>query len=231
MYSQKDAASVADPFQVSASVPYTYKGMAFGKGYKFALKPAFETVFMDLDGDSSRENILNSMILSADNTFVMHKNYVASYSLEVRSDDSLSASSTGPANADAMKYTLKTAQTFLLEGSKEIIVANAGVIVNDSKGDNPYYRRYEIGVNYMRPAAWETTMVLGLSYYVLDFSKMTSDARTDNNTTLTLTGIKPIKDWVSWMMTGSYSSNPSTDPTYNYSKYTITTAAIFNCAL
>lgn len=231
LWSTKKEATYADPLQMNISAPYTYKGTAFSKGYKFALKPAFETVYMDSNQDLSRENILQSYLVSADNTFVMHKNYIATYTVEIRNDNSLVLSSVNDNDADAMKYSLKTAQTFILDGAaKEILVANGGIVVNDTKGKDVYYRRIEVGANYLRPMKWDATLILGLSYYRLEFSKKT-DTRTDNNTTFTAGMVKPVKNWVTWMTTGTYSNNVSDSAANHYSKWTAMTAAVFNLSL
>ncbi len=231
LYSSKDEVSRADPFQMNLSLPYTYKGTALGKGYKFALKPAAEVVFMDANQDGTREGILQSYLLTTDNTFVMRQGYLATYSAEVRYDDSLTPDSIGDADADAMKYTLKTAQTFLLDKSaKEALVASLGLVMNDAKGKDRYYQRYDVGVTYVRPTKWQSTWSLGLSYYWLDFSKG-ADRRSDKNLTLSSGVVKPIKDWVSWTVNGSYSSNASNVEANHYSKFSITAAAVFNYSL
>lgn len=229
--SSKDDVSRADPFQFNLGVPYTYKGNALGKGYKFALKPSAEIVFMDVNQDGTREGILQSYIIGADNTFVMKPDYLATYSAEIRYDDSLTPDSVGDANSDALKYTLKTAHTFLLDkAAKEALVASAGLVMNAAKGKDKYYQRYELGATYVRPTSWQSTWSVGLSYYWLDFSKG-ADHRSDKNLTLSSGVIKPIKEWVSWTLNGSYSSNASNVEANHYSKFTVTAAAIFNYSL
>lgn len=228
--SSKDEVSTADPLIANLSTPFVYKGMALGKGYKFAIKPLYEVVMMDINDDGTRENILNSAAIQADNTFVMKADWFAAYTVELRSDDSLLESSTGDENGDAIKVSLKTTQTFLLDTSaKRIFMANGGYVMNQAQGDNKFYNRYEIGATFIQPTDWGASLNLGLSYYFLDYKKH-DDSRKDHNMTFSTGVTKPIKDWVSWNVTGSYISNKSSVTASDYSKYTIMATAVFNYA-
>lgn len=231
LYSFKDEVSLADPFLINVSAPYTHKGTAMGRGYKLSIKPAYEIVHMDANDDGTRENILNSIILFADNTFVMRPTWFASYIVELRQDDSRTETTTAADNADAMKSTLKTTQTFIInKARKEIVSGTLGYTVNDAKGDAKYYSRIDLGTTYFRPFQWgkeKATWLAGLSVYTLDYSKATPK-RKDVNTTFTTGFSKPVKDWMSWGVIATYSSNASNSTTNDYSKYTVMTTATFN---
>lgn len=230
MRSSKDSVALADPMLWNLSVPYSYKGMAFGKGYKMALKPAYEIVYMDENSDGNREQVLGSLILAGDNTFVMKKDWFATYSAEVRQDDSKSASSTGDSNSDAMKITLRTTQTLLLDKAmKEALVGTLAYVNNNAVGKDKFYSRYDLGATYVRPTDWNGTLNMGLAYYYLSYDKKDS-VRKDNNITLSAGASKAIKEWVSWNVTGSYSLNSSNESESSYSKFTILTSALFNYA-
>lgn len=231
MVSSKDEVSQADPTLYSFSSPYAYKGMALGKGYKLALKPAYEMVYMDADVDGARENILNSMVIGADNTFVMRKNWFSTYTIEFRQDDSLTQDSVNENNADALKTSLKTAQTMILDNTgKRALVANAGYVLNNAQGANKYYDRYELGATVVQPTKWDASWNVGLSFYSLKYAK-NSNNRSDRNVTFTTGLTKPVREWVSWNVSGSYSNNASNVSANAYSKYTLIASAIFNYSL
>lgn len=236
MRSSKDEVSRADPMLVNFSAPYAYKGLAFGKGYKLAVKPQYELIYMDLDEDGAREGIMSSQVISADNTFVMRKDWFSLYTAEFRYDDSLSESSTGTNNADAFKSTLKTSQIFMIgKNQKEVLMATGGYAINSAKGDNSYYDRWDLGATYVRPTSWEANWMTGINYYLINYGRAGSSdsnsGRKDQNVTFTTGFTKTLKEWVSWAVIGSYISNGSNVESNQYSKYTILTTATFNYAL
>jgi tetratricopeptide (TPR) repeat protein len=229
--SSKEEVSEADPFLINLSTPYTHKGYAFGKGYKFALKPAYELVYMDLDEDGTRESILQSFVIGADNTFVMRNDWFSAYNFEFRQDDAMYPSSAGDDNADALKISLKTTQTFMLDKTnKRALIGNAGYLQNSAKGKEKYYDRIDIGVSYMQPTSWGASWVSSLNYYISHYAQ-SSDGRKDKNLTLSTGVTKPYNEWMSWMVMGSYVNNASTEDANHYSKYSIMGAAVFNYSL
>ncbi|MBX7231263.1 MAG: hypothetical protein K1X29_04160 [Bdellovibrionales bacterium] len=232
LFSSHEDVSLADPLLWNVAIPYSYKGMAFGKGYKFSLKPSYEVLYMDENSDGTRDLVLQSSIVNLDHTFLMHKNWFSSYLLEFRNDDSLSASSLGEDNADALKISLKTLQTFLLDQSaKEVLAASAGYVINNAKGNNKYYSRYEVGAFYVRPVIkGAASFNLGINYYLVEYSKRT-EFRQDNNTTVSTGITKPVKPWWSWNVSGTYSTNISSEAASSYNKYSIMANALFNYAL
>lgn len=230
-YSQDVKFSHADPWLTSITTPYTYKGMLFGKGYKFVLAPGYDILYMEpAEGAGKREDILNSIYLSAENTFVMRDDWFSVYSLEIRNDDSLLPGQTSTTDADSMKVTLKTSQMFFLDKTKKrAVIPTAGLVVNNAKGNLKTYDRIELGAMYMAPVhKWkDATWLAGLSAYRLNYS--TADRR-DTNTTLTVGFNKAEKDWFSWGTIGTYSSNPSNVEVNKYSKFTVMLTASFNNA-
>lgn len=228
MISSKEELAEADPLMFNLSAPVAYKGTAFGKGYKLAVKPAYERLIMDQPQTGSLKNILDTRALNIDNTFVMRPDWFASYVLEFRSEDSMLSTSTGDDNLDALKVSLKTSQTFLLDKTnKKMLIANAGYILNQAEGDNKFYNRYEVGATFIQPTDFAATWSVGLSYYMADYSK-DDVGRVDRNTTFTTGLTRPIEEWVSWNVTATYVNNVSTESANHYSKYTIMAAAVFN---
>ena len=230
-YSQSANFSHADPWLTSVTAPYTYKGMLFGKGYKFVLTPGYDILYMEPEqGAGTRENIMNSTYVSAENTFVMRDNWFSVYSLEARLDDSKLPNQTSTTDADSTKLTLKTSQMFFLDSSKKrAVIPSASFIVNSAKGNTKTYDRYEAGAMYMAPVhKWkDATWLAGFSLYRLSYD---AAERRDTNTTLTAAFNKAEKDWWSWGVIGTYTNNPSNVTVNQYSKYTLMLTASFNNA-
>lgn len=230
-YSQSADFSHADPWLTSVTAPYTYKGMLFGKGYKFVLAPGYDVLYMEpAQGAGTRENIMNSVYVSAENTFVMRDDWFSVYTLEVRQDDSKLPGQTPTTDADSTKLTLKTSQMFFLDSAKKrAVIPSAGFVVNSAKGNTKTYDRMEVGAMYMAPVhKWkDATWLAGLSAYRLSYN--VADRR-DTNTTLTAAFNKAEKDWWSWGVIGTYSNNPSNVEVNHYSKYTLMLTASFNNA-
>jgi hypothetical protein len=74
---------------------------------------------------------------------------------------------------------------------------------------------------------WNASWNLGVNFYQVKYPDSTL-GRSDFNTTISAGLNKPIKEWVTWGITGYYTKNDSTDSeTYEYSKYVIMTTATF----
>lgn len=227
--SLKDESAAADPFVYNVNLPYSWKGILWGKGFKLTVKPAEEIMYMaPSNGASTKALILNSQYLAMDGTFVMSPNYFATYGMEYRRDDSSLESSTGPNDADANKYTLRTNHSvFLDKARKEAVTASLSYARNQAKGSEKTYNRIDGGVFYARPMKWNASWNLGVNFYQVKYPDSTL-GRSDFNTTISAGLNKPIKEWVTWGITGYYTKNDSTDSeTYEYSKYVIMTTATF----
>jgi len=227
--------STADPWIYNLEAPYSYKGILWGKGYKFTVRPGFEMLYMALAANQSKRDILNSPYVAFDNTFVMHDSWFATYTFQFRRDNSgLNLGDPGynipNDNATANQYYLKTSQMFLLNNSKqEALIANAGILHNDADGVNKTYDRFEIGTTYVRPIgaySWNA----GINFYYLNFGAADSaNHRTDENYSLSTGVSRPMNDWFTWGVSGSYTDNASTQTsTYQYQKFLVMTTATFN---
>ncbi|MGE4132358.1 MAG: hypothetical protein AB7F86_12020 [Bdellovibrionales bacterium] len=226
--SSKSTVASSDPWIYDVSAPYTFKGTALSKGYRLNLKPDYQLIYMDPDSTGTKGKILSAYFLDIDNTFVMHANYFAQYVVTVRKDTFSLSSSTGDNNYDAMKYVAKTNQIFTLDKQKkESLTANFGYTINQAVGKNKYFDRIDFGASYSRPIGWGSSLSLGFAAYWLNYSK-SDDKRKDFSNTLTVGFTKPIREWVTWSTTGSYSKNNSTvTSTYEYTRYIIMTTATF----
>lgn len=227
--SLKNDSASADPFIYNLNIPYSWKGVLWGKGFKLTVKPAEEMLYMAPSSDSSTKVlILNSQYLAVDGTFVMSPSYFASYGAEYRLDNSLLDSSIGINDADAGKITVRTSHSvFLDKARKEAVIGSLSYTKNQAKGSEKLYTRYDGGVTYVRPMKWNASWSAGLAFYQAKYPN-SALGRSDFNTTLSAGISKPIKEWFTWGATGSYTKNNSTDTsTYEYSKYVIMTTATF----
>jgi tetratricopeptide (TPR) repeat protein len=231
MISTKEEISYTDPMLLGASIPYTSKGTMFGKGSRFSLKPGYELIYMDMNKDGTRELIMQSWVVGADNTFVMSGTWFSTYGVELRGEDALYMNSSGNNNADALKVALKTSQTFLLDSSaKRSVTASAGYLQSNALGDNKFYDRIDLGVSYTHPTTWGASWTNGLGYYVADYAR-SSNNRKDTNVSFTTGLVKPVNDLWSWIATANYTNNSSNDSANAYSKYSILGAAVFNYSM
>lgn len=222
----KNEASKADPWIYNVSLPYSYKGQLFGKGYRLTARPAYEVLYMAIDTNTKALS-LSSSVMTLDNTFVMRNDWFSTYTLEYRRDDMQTADSVGLNDYDANKYALRTVQSlFLDKAKKEAILGNVGYVINSAKGQNKIYNRIEFGAMYVRPMTWNAAWNLGLNVYTLDYSKA-EQTRNDLNVTLTAGLSKPIRQWVTWGVVANYTKNNSNIAEYAYSKYTVMTTATF----
>lgn len=228
MNSAKNESAQADPYQYAFALPYSYKGTLGKRGLKLTAKPSSEILYLDPDGTGSKVFILSSYLLNLEGTLVMSPTYFATYAAEYRMDDSQLPSSTGDNDLDANKYTARTTQTFFLDKSrKRSLAANIGYVMNSAKGKNRSYDRVETGVTYTRPFRWESSLSFGVSAFKLDFNQA-DPKRNDTNYTLNVGLTKPVKEWLIWGVTGSYSQNKSNQPlSFEYDRWSVTTTATF----
>jgi len=225
--SLKDEAAAADPFMYNLSLPYSYKGILGKKGVKFTVKPGYEMLFMASDGSSTKTSALNSYFTLFEGTWVMSQEWFSTYSFEYRGDDSKVASASGPEDADAAKYSLRTSQTvFLDKGRKQALIGSLGYVLNAAKGDNKKFNRIEAGATFVKPVKWEASWNLSLNIYKVEYPDDALD-RGDFNLTLSSGISKPVKEWLIWGVQGSYTKNDSTVSNNEYSKYTILTTATY----
>jgi outer membrane usher protein FimD/PapC len=110
-------------------------------------------------------------------------------------------------------------------------MANLGFIYNKAEGIHKQYTRFDAGATYSRPVKWGASWNVALNVYQANYSKA-EPKRTDVNLALTTGFDKPIREWVTWSMSGTFTKNDSTnESTYEYDKYVIMTQAIFTTNL
>lgn len=213
-----------DPYLTTFVTPYTYKGTIGEKGYKLAIKPGYELLYMDAENEGSPSQVMSSVLLGTENTLIMRDNWFSSYILDLRLDDSSLSSSVGDDNLDSTKITLKTNQSFFLDKSKkEILIPTVGYTLNSATGKNKTYNRIDAGVTYMQPTKWENTVAsYSLALYKLSYSEATTE-RNDFDISLTGSLIKSIRDGLVWTTSANYTLNNSDQDANQYSKYSVLT--------
>ncbi len=221
----KDESAAADPFIYTLQAPYSRSTKLGDKGLKLTFTPGYELLYLDPSSTGTKQRSQASYYLSTDANFVMSKDWISILTLEYRDDNSYDASSTGPENLDAERYTLRSTQMFLLE-KKRSLLPSVGYAQNSASGKNKIYNRIDLGVTYVSPLPWETNGSVGLSAYQMKYGSAETP-RTDTNYTLTLGLTKPIYSWMTWGMNGTYTKNGSNISANEYTKYMVMTTATF----
>lgn len=223
--SVKNSNAQGDPFIYDLASPFTFKAK---KGNRYTVTPGYEWLYMDPTNTGTKSIEMASPFLAFDGTFIMSQTWISTYTFEYRFDKSSDPSSLGENNLDSNKFTLRTTQLmFLDKNRKKMLIPAGGYIMNNAKGAAKTYNRFDLGITYVQPTVWNMGWNIGLNYYNQKY-KSATPSRTDNDYTLTTGVSKPIRDWVTWGLTGSYTKNGSSDSSYTYSKYLIMTTATFS---
>lgn len=211
----------ADPTVATLTLPWTHKGLLFGRGYKFDVVPGYEGTWMSIENNETKL-ILSSYLLSLNNLLVMNDSWFANYNLEIRKDDALLDASTGDADSSAIKVKFIFSNIlFVSDDKSKIMTAEADYTLNQAQGRNSVFNRIDASVGYLQPFYWGTTANAKLAYYNLSYPERTPSARTDHNYTLSLGASKPINDLYSAGLLGSYNINNSDDSSNQYKKFSV----------
>lgn len=220
----------SDPSVLTLTAPYTYKGLMFGKGYKFDVTPGAESIVMSVE-DNQNKLMIQSGILNFANLFVMNEKLYSNFNIETRYDKNMLTSSafTGDNDSTAVKVKLINSNLhFLFEDKAKIITSEASVTLNQASGKNASYNRYDLAIGYIQPWLWETSATAKLSYYYLNYPLKT-DNRTDGDYTLTLGASKKLSEIYSSGFVGTYNMNQSSNDSNTYNKFTamLTLSALY----
>lgn len=230
-YSFNEDFNAADPFLVTLKTPYTYKDTVWKKGYKLDVTPGYELLFMDVENTGTRDQILASILLDVDNTFIMRDDWYSTYTVDLRLDDSSLEVSDEADDSSATKVTLSTSQMFFLNKPKsKILIGDFGATINSADGDNNKYLKLLLGTTYVHPLtfwgsdlSWAST----LTYYNQGYSERADD-RKDGNITVSSSLSRKINDYFSVSVTADYSKNSSNVDTFSYNKFSVMTAVSSN---
>lgn len=216
MYSANSAHAKADPFLISLTFPYVHKGTLLEYGTKWDLTPGAEILYMDSDADGTRENLMNSGILTVANTLMLSGERISVTTAALRQDDS----PTTP-DSTAFKLAISTTQMkFLNKEKNKIASGDFGYTINNSQGVDYYFSRVDLKGTYMQPWKWESTGIVSLGYYLADYSKKATP-RSDNNYALNLAMVKQHSEALSGTLTANYTIQKSTDSGSTYNKWSL----------
>lgn len=228
--SSKSSLASADPWLYTLSAPYV-RSWSGDRPRRLTLTPSYEILYMALSGNSTKNNIMNSYVGKADYLISNHATWFSNYNLELRQDDFSISSAVGDNDLDAFRYSFGTTQTALIgPKKKQALAGTLRYAKNQAKGKNRLYNRYEGAVTYAKPVWIDGSWTTSLTYYYLRYPDSSTD-RKDNNMTISSSLAKPITDWFTWGLVGSFSNNVSTDSSsYSYERYSLMTTASFNTA-
>ncbi|OQW48420.1 MAG: hypothetical protein A4S09_04380 [Proteobacteria bacterium SG_bin7] len=216
MYSANSTHAKADPMLIALAFPYVSKGTLLEYGSKWDLTPSVEVLYMDADADGTRENLLNSGVLSIANTLVLNPERISTITATMRQDESPTT-----ADSSAFKLILATTQMKFLNVKKDQIASgDLGYSINNARGNDYYYSRLDLKGTYIAPWKWGSTGVASLGYYLTDFSKKTTP-RSDSNYSLNLAMSKPINDAIQGTLTANYTIQKSTDSGSTFNKWSL----------
>ena len=231
LYSLDEQFRRADPFLASISLPYTHTGKMFEKNHRLQVTPGFESIYMDVNTDDSRENILGSIFIDVTSTTSMRDNWVSVYQLKLRSDDSKIAVADPRQESSAVKAQVFTQQSLVLDkATAKSVNGRFGVTVNSADGEDNNYMRLDLSFGYSRKIKWQELIWSNtLAGYNTDYSDRV-DGRKDTNLGLSTTFIKPMSKGMMVLVTIGYNKNISNLDVNDYSKWTAMTALNFDRA-
>lgn len=206
----------SDPTIVGLTLPWTYKGLFRGKGYKFDFVPGYEMTYMSIENNEMKA-IYNSALIGFQNLFVMDERWYMNVNVDLRQDTSALNSSTGDNNSSALKTKLTWSNINFLEDKKQLILSDVAYTSNAALGKNSVFNRIDLGAGYVFPWKWGTTVLSKLSYYLLTYPE-NSNGRVDNSATLTLGMSRPATEKLMLGLTGTYTINSSNVESNQYKK-------------
>lgn len=210
------AVSNTDPTVVGVTLPWTFKGILQGKGYKFDFVPGYETTYMSFENNEWK-SIFNSYLAGFQNLFVMNERWYMNLNLDLRKDNFTTKASASDDNATALKSKLTWSNINFLEDKKQLIVSEASYTSNNALGKNAYFTRFDLGLGYIAPWNWGTTFVSKISYFNLWYPQNIS-GRSDNSYMLTLGLSRPISEKLIMGLTGLFTINNSNVQPNQYRK-------------
>ncbi len=223
LYSFDDEFSKADPLDIIFSAPYKKNSKAFDRSYRWELDPGVEVLYMDVDEEGSRENILNAVFINWKNSFVMNENWISNYNFQLYVNDSEIDAASSDDDASSIRYTFTYNNIYFVDRSKgKTLISDVGLLFNDADGRNYKHTRLDLALNYIQPTTlWDLTVSTKLAYFQADYDS--TDGREDKNLSLNLTVLRSINEWLGWNASLGYIDNSSNVSTREYDKYTIGT--------
>jgi tetratricopeptide (TPR) repeat protein len=216
IYTQNSDATDYDPWSIQVSTPFTYKDTMFGKAHKLDLKPGYELLYLGQDASGSPKKTLKGYYLETSNTFIMKDDWFTTFSVNFRKDSYFESSDAGK---DANKIVFKWSNMFFTNQAKtKGILGDFSYTTSNADDTTNSTKRYDLSGMYLTPVFNEkATFAGGLGLYRLSYESRDRDF----NKTINLTLTKPLSEWVSGTVLGTYVMNDSQTASYKYDKWTL----------
>ena len=219
---QSDDLEATDPWVFGVDVPWDYRGTLWKRGYTFELAPRYETIMMDLD-NTSKQSIINSMVVTFKNKLVINPNWIAVANYELRKDDAQSSTGTITDDASAFKIVADFSSIIVLnKDSQRYLIPHMSYTRNDANGADFGYTRIDMNAT-MTNALWDKFIWSGrLGYYISNYESV----RTDKNySVMTGIGYALSTHW-NFGLNTSYQINDSN--TNKYKKFQVMSTFTFS---
>ncbi len=218
-FQNDDSLRNLDPTIVTAQVPWTRKGLLWGRGHRLEITPGYESTFMSLEYNTNKA-IIDSVLLGISNLLIVNDSWFSTLLINIRRDKSNLSTSVGDDDSTALRVAFTSSNLVFLNGAKDrMLLAEGGIMLNQAEGKNAVYQRVDLGVGYIRPWKWSTSLNLKLGYFLLQYPQA-AVSRTDNSLTLSAGLSRKISDiWSAGFLT-AYNLNNSNSSANNYDKVT-----------
>ncbi len=216
-----DELQKADPLTVGLSSPFRWKTTLFEKPYTVLINPGYETLLMNADGEGDREATTNSYYVKFENTFVHQPEWIGTYSLEYRHDQSL-ISGEAADDQTADKFTLGTSQVSIIDAkTSKSYITEASVALNKALGDNQTYQKLALGLTYTESWLWSSQVALRMDLTATTYPDHES-SRQDTNYGFSASASKSLSEkWTTSLSIG-WNQNSSNIDSSSYDKATVT---------
>lgn len=217
----------ADPLVLSAAAPYHRQFNFANKTMTWGLTPTYQTITMSISG-ASRSQILASLILKNELTFMQTSTLMSNYRIEYTSDKSSLTITSSADDQSGTRIGLGTTQTKLLDQRGTNSYAGSfDYSVNNTNGANYQYTKYVLGAIYSDKFLKDYDGSIKFEYTNQSYANA-STVRNDNLYALTGSASKDlIKDLlVSYGL--QYNFNSSNVSTYGYNKVLASISLIYS---
>lgn len=223
----------ADPRLIQLNSTYAHNSKAFDKAYRFSVTPAFESIFMPIENNVGRKDlILLSSLLGISNTFVMGDDWSSAYNFDLRYDASQLKTDTGDNAASALRGKFSYLNYLILNKKNgDMLIPEMAYTINKAQGKNNEFYRVDLAVTYARPWIWAANWNARLAYFVSNFpgtGSATQTARTDQNYAISMGFQKPIWNKISWVNNLTHIMNNSNRTSNQYDKSSITSSMSYS---
>ena len=219
----------ADPLVYSLSSPFRWKTTMFERPYTLQITPGFESLMMNADGTGDRETTNNSLYLKIDNTFAHKADWVGTYGIEYRDDQSL-VSGAPDDDQTAKKIILGTTQIFIADPkTMTSYIFDSNIALNDAAGSNQKYQKLSLGFTYTQAWYWKSQVA-----YRADLSNSTypnhAESRQDTGYGLSASASKSLTEKISTAISLGWSQNSSNIDSFTYDKFSISNVYTYSGA-